>query len=225
MAKLIFDAGLVGDARGLYNDAIVIGEELVHKNPDNRDYKFELAQYYDNSAILFQARNRAAEALAHSEKAVALYRALMRPVPTLMMHVGLLHDIRGRILESTNWPRAENEYRRSIEAFQQAAADEKNGDFHLWFGQTLANLGHGLERRGNTKEAIPLLLEAVQHHQQAGSNYDMAWDYYFLALAYRKAGLGSDARQAAADLSKTIPAVAPADQPELQRAFKDIDRN
>ncbi|HEY3457171.1 MAG TPA: hypothetical protein VGK64_21515, partial [Bryobacteraceae bacterium] len=89
----------------------------------------------------------------------------------------------------------------------------------------LANLGHALERRGNPKGALPLLREAVQHHQQAGSNYDLAWDYYFLALAYRKAGLAGDARRAAAELSKVIPAVAPADQPELQRAFKEIERN
>lgn len=225
MAKLIFDAGLVGEARQLYNEAIQIGEELVHKNPDNRDYKFELAQYYDNSAILFEARNQATEALAHNEKAMALYRVLLRPVPTLMMHLGLLHDIRGRILESTNWARAETEYRRSMEVFRQAGADEQSGDFHLWFGQTLANLGHALERRGNPKGAIPLLREAVQHHQQAGSNYDLAWDYYFLALAYRKAGLAGDARRAAAELSKVIPAVAPADQPELQRALKEIERN
>jgi tetratricopeptide (TPR) repeat protein/energy-coupling factor transporter ATP-binding protein EcfA2 len=225
LAKLIFDAGLPGDARRLYDDAIALGENLTIKNPENRDYKFELAQYYDNSAILFQSRNQAAAALAHSEKAVALYHALTRPLPALMMHLGLLHDIRGRILESNNWTQAEAEYRRSIEAFRQAGMDDQNGDFHLWFGQALANLGHALEQRGNHKEAIELLREAITHHQAAGSNYDLAWDYYFLANAYRKSGSAAEARQAIADLSKTIPKVAQADQPELKQSLQEIDKN
>ena len=149
----------------------------------------------------------------------------MRPVPALMMHIGLLHDIRGRILESSNWKQAEAEYRHSIEAFRQAGADDQNGDFHLWFGQALANLGRALEQKENPTEAIPLLREAIQHHQQAGSSYDLAWEYYFIAMAYRKAGMTSEARQAAADLSKTIPNVAVADRPEVQQSLKEIDRN
>jgi tetratricopeptide (TPR) repeat protein/energy-coupling factor transporter ATP-binding protein EcfA2 len=222
LAKLIFDAALPGNARQLYDDAIKIGEDLATKSPENRDYKFELAQYYDNSAILFQSQNQGAAALAHSEKAVDLYHALTRPLPALMMHLGLLHDIRGRILESTNRTAAEAEYQRSIEAFRLAGVDDQNGDFHLWFGQALANLARVLEQKGQPKDAIPLLREAIHHHQLAGSNYDLAWDYYFVAIAYRKTGPASEARQAAIDLSKVIPVVAQADQPELKRRLQEL---
>jgi tetratricopeptide (TPR) repeat protein len=225
LAKLTFDAGLPGDARQLYDDAIQIGEDLTAKSPENRDYKFELAQYYDNSAILFQSRNQAAAALAHNEKAVALYRALTRPLPALMMHLGLLHDIRGRILESNSSREAEAEYQRSIEAFRQAGVGDQSGDFHLWFGQALANLARVLEQRDHHKEAIPLLREAIQHHQLAGSNYDLAWDYYFIAIAYRKTGPATEARQAAIDLSKVIPSVAEADQPELKRRLQGLEKS
>ena len=163
--------------------------------------------------------------MAHSEKAVELYRALTRPLPALMMHIGLLHDIRGRILESSNWTQAEVEYRHSIEAFRQAGADDQNGDFHLWFGQALANLGRALNQKGISKEAIPLLGEAIQHHQRAGSNYDLAWDYYFISLAYRKAGSAAEAQRAATDLRNVIPKVAQTDQPELQKCLREVERN
>jgi tetratricopeptide (TPR) repeat protein len=222
LAKLIFDAGLPGNARQLYDDAIQIGEELTSKNPENRDYKFELAQYYDNSAILSQSQNYGAEALAHSEKAVALYRALTRPLPALMMHLGLVHDIRGRILESNNSKQAEAEYRRSIEAFRQAGVSEQSGDFHLWFGQALSNLAQSLEQRKDYKDAIPLLREAISHHQLAGSSYDLGWDYYFISVAYRKTGSVAEARQAAIDLSKVIPCIVQADQPELKQRLQEL---
>ncbi len=222
LAKLIFDAKLPGDPSKLYQEAIRVGEMLVKNEPKNRDYKLELAEYYDNSAIFLQDRGRIDPAMANSEKAVALYQQLTRPLPAWMMQLGLAHDIRGRILESNNLAAAQSEYQQSIDTFEQIADSVDSRDFHLWYGQALANMASSLEDGKKYNRAIPLLLEAVDQHQLAASKYDLGWDYFYLGTAYKKLGLASDMQKAIANLENLLPHVPNADQQELRECLGSL---
>ncbi len=222
LARLMFDANLPGDPSSLYEDAIRTGNELIRKQPDNRDYKFELAQYYDNFATSLESQRRLDSALTNSGHALALYEELTRPLPLWTMHLGLMHNIRGRILETKNPGQAESEYQQSIDAFRRVAVTAQTADYHLWFGQTLANMANLLEQKNDDGGAVPLLLEAVDQHRQVGSKYDLAWDYYFLAAAYKRMGSAAAAENSTQELSRLLPDLPPADQETLRASLRDL---
>ncbi len=222
LAELIYVSNLAGDARPLFEQAISIGEGLSKKSPENRDYKFELAQYCNNFANFLTSQNQLDLALAANAKAIQLHRELARPLPTWIMHLALSHDIRGRILESKNPGDAELEYRRSIEVFQQVPVAAQNDDYALWFGQALANLGSMLEQKKDYQDAIPLLEHATALHRRSQSNYDLGWDYYMLASAYKASGSAAAAQKAMQQLSDTIPTVAKPDQAALEEGLEEL---
>ncbi len=222
LARLMFDAQLPGNPGKLYQNAIRAGEDLTRNQPQNRDYKFELAQYYDNFATLLESEKRAGPALDNSGHALALYEQLTQPLPLWMMHLGLLHNIRGHILESKNLQEAESEYQQSVNAFRQLPSSAQTADYHIWFGQALANMASVLEKKNDHRGAVPLILEAISQHQEVGSKYDLAWDYYSLATAYKAMGSAVEAQDSMQALSKLIPDLTKADQEELEAALRDL---
>ncbi len=222
LAELIYESNLPNNARPLFEQAISIGERLLEKNPGNRDYRFELAQYYNNFANYLVSRSEENLALSNNARAIQLHRELARPLPTWMMHLGLSYDIRGRILETKHSSEAEGEYRRSIEAFEQIPVKAQGNTYRVWFGQALANLGSLLEEKKEYRSAIPLLEQAADLHQKSPSKYDLAWDYYLLATAYQASGSAANARKAIQQLSHTIPDIAKPDQPALEEALAKL---
>ncbi len=222
LARLMFDEKLPGDPSKLYEAAIRTGAELTRRQSDNRDYKFELAQYYDNFATFLESQRLIEPALSNSGHALGLYEQLTQPLPLWIMHLGLLHNIRGRILESKNLAQAESEYQQSLDAFREVPVGAQTADYHLWFGQALANMASLLEQKNDDRAAVPLLLEAINQHRQVGSKYDLAWDYYFLATAYKAMGSAVAAQDSTQALSKLLPDLSKADQDVLRASLSDL---
>jgi energy-coupling factor transporter ATP-binding protein EcfA2 len=216
LAQLTVYSNLQGDALRLYEDAIKIARELSAKHADNRDYKFELALYLGNRAILLEARGDLAPALAGSQASVALLEELAQPASPLQIQMGLGYDIRGHIMSSLKERMAGAEYQRSIDTFMKVAKHGQNGNFHLWFGQALTNMAALQSANGRSDLAIPLLLQAIAQHQAAPSNYNLGWDYVFLVRAYQKTGLRQQAAAGMESLKEIVAKLSGVDQADLQ---------
>jgi tetratricopeptide (TPR) repeat protein/energy-coupling factor transporter ATP-binding protein EcfA2 len=81
-------------AQKLYQQAISLAEALNRSQPDNRQYQLELAQYYDNLAILLTAVKNFDQAKEKNHQAVHLFEGLSLPSPSLSEEL-----VKGRQLE------------------------------------------------------------------------------------------------------------------------------
>ena len=75
--------------------AIGIQETLHKKEPDNREYKMELAQFYDTMADLLVAENHMDLAEQRNHQALALFEELATPAPSVRTELAkarMLHD-------------------------------------------------------------------------------------------------------------------------------------
>jgi tetratricopeptide (TPR) repeat protein len=70
-------------AKDFYTRAISLQEALTKKDPDNRQYKFELVTYYDNLAGLEVDTNQLDAARRNNHEAVDLIEDLVSPSPSL----------------------------------------------------------------------------------------------------------------------------------------------
>ena len=74
-------------AQRLYERAISLAEALNKSQPDNRQYQLELAQYYDNLAILLTAVKKFDLAEERNHQAVHLIEGLTVPSPSLSVEL------------------------------------------------------------------------------------------------------------------------------------------
>jgi tetratricopeptide (TPR) repeat protein len=218
LAQLIYNANRLGDARSLYNESIELGQELVAHSPTNREYKLELAAHYNNAAIVLE-NDDPKLAAERNEKAIQLVKQLSEPAPYLTMQLGLFHSVRALIFDRGAGGDARAEYQVAIDTLRSVPPESQNRDFHIWLGQALAGLA-GLPT--TTKQAaIQLLQQAVQEQKAAGSNYDLAWDYYYLASAYREVKSPVQMQDAIAKARELLPKLPEADRLQLAKLLDE----
>jgi tetratricopeptide (TPR) repeat protein len=83
------------EAVQLSERAIGIHEELLRREPANREYKMELGQFYRTKANLLINENQMHEAEQTNQKALALFEDLAAPAPSIFTELGearKLHD-------------------------------------------------------------------------------------------------------------------------------------
>jgi conflict system STAND superfamily ATPase len=83
-------------AASLFNQAILDLQTLQQKDPSNREYKTEMATYYNNLALSFASQHQMALAAKASDSARALVNELAAPAPAVT-------DLSGKILELRTW--------------------------------------------------------------------------------------------------------------------------
>jgi tetratricopeptide (TPR) repeat protein len=160
----------VPEAKRLYARAIALHEELVRKEPRNREYKSELAKFSDNYAELLRERGELAPAHDSNDRAINLIDDLVRPAPSLGIELADAHNLRGRILQSEGSADAPAAYRRSLEIYQQLAGGGqvvRLPAFHLRFGDLLLNLASA-QRERPRPEIKQILSDAVAFYTDAG---------------------------------------------------------
>jgi hypothetical protein len=111
-----------------------------------------------------------------------------------------------------------SDYNQAIELLRRAAAQTDDRSFHIWLGQALTNFAAS----GSAHNPVELLQEAIQQQTQAGSNYDVAWDYCYLALAFQKNKAATPMREALLKCRSLLGDLPPADQAELRELVKGI---
>jgi tetratricopeptide (TPR) repeat protein len=157
-------------ARQLYERAIRIHEGLIAKEPANREYKLELAQFSNNLAELLRALRNTEGALRSNARALALIDELARPAPSLGIEQADARSLRGRIMQGTP-DEATAEYRESLELFKRIARSPEatsRADFHVRVGDLLLNLATLCRDRQDADDARRVLSEAVDFYVALG---------------------------------------------------------
>jgi tetratricopeptide (TPR) repeat protein len=212
-------AAIVPDAAALYNSAIEIGEALIKQNPKDRETALELAQYYNNSAILLQDSHPAL-ATHRNARAIVIVTQLSEPMPYLLSRMAVFHTLRGRLLEHSDPPAAAAEYQQSIDALQSTPAPSQDHFYHVWLGEALTDLAemHITHRH----DSIQLLLQAIEEQKSNGSNVDLAWDYFYLAKAYQSMHDLSNMQAAEQNARAIVTQLQPSERMQLVNLLSDL---
>ncbi len=87
------DASRLPEARHLYERAIQTHEGLVAQDPDNREYKLELAKFSDNLSDLLRSEKDFDSAARHNSRAIDLINELARPRSALGIELADAHNL------------------------------------------------------------------------------------------------------------------------------------
>jgi len=204
--------GSTAEAATLWDEAIAIGEKLVKIDPSNREYRLHLAEFNNNSAQLLADSDQALAA-ERNRKAIDLLRDLARPAPYLNARLGLYFSTRAGMLNDRP------DYDQAIELLRSAASQTDDRSFHIWLGQALTNFAQS----GSAPNPVELLREAIQQQTRAGSNYNLAWDYCYLALAFQKNESTAPMQAALLKCRGLMGDLPPSDQAELRQLIKGLE--
>jgi tetratricopeptide (TPR) repeat protein len=133
IATLIRRSGRTEEARIFYEQAIQIGERLTAHDPKDREFKYELAQYYDNEARLLESLNELPAAASRSLQALDIIEDLGNPGPTLSLDQLRIMQMQSDVLVALGSPNAQAESDRErdlIERLDRGADSERNPAFH-----------------------------------------------------------------------------------------------
>jgi tetratricopeptide (TPR) repeat protein/energy-coupling factor transporter ATP-binding protein EcfA2 len=90
---------LLPEAVQLSERAIGIHEELLRREPANREYEMELGQFYRTMANLLIDEKQMHEAEQTSQKALAIFEDLAKPAPSVSAELGEARKLHDYILE------------------------------------------------------------------------------------------------------------------------------
>jgi tetratricopeptide (TPR) repeat protein len=220
LALLLRSANQRVDARTLFDRAIQLGETLTNDKPNNRQYKLELAQWNNNSAILLQDSD-AALARQRNERAIELITQLTQPAPYVLMQLGLFHSARGLLFDHPDTQTAaKDEYQLAIKTFEAVPPANQDRSFHAWLGDALTNLA--IMQTTSDQDEIRLLLQAIEQEKAAGSNYHLAWDYYYLGVAYKNLQSLDKMQQALRNARDALSGLSEVDRQQLTQLLDGV---
>ena len=110
------------EAEPFFEKAVAIDQGLSAQYPDNREYKFELANYYYNLALLSIDENKPDPARKWNALALELLTELSRPAPSLTMALAKTYNLAAQAEQS---PAAiEAECQKAHETLEQLASNK-----------------------------------------------------------------------------------------------------
>jgi tetratricopeptide (TPR) repeat protein len=142
LANLYAKNGNNSDARQLYDRAIAIGEQLTAEKKDKREYKFELAQYYDNEARLLMKTGDEALAAEQNHNALDLIEELTTPSQEIGLEQAKILELRIRILLKQGSPDALKEAeqeRELMERLESGGLSHHHSMFHVIYARLASN--------------------------------------------------------------------------------------
>jgi len=119
LAALDATAGNSVEARKLYERAIGIGEQLTAADKDRREYKYELANYYDNEARLLVETGDQAQAADRNHDSLDLIEELTTPSSSIGLEEAKILQLRSKILMQSGAADALEEAERERELLNQ----------------------------------------------------------------------------------------------------------
>ena len=214
LANLIsIEESRLTEAAALYGRAISTHEGMLQAQPDNREYKLELAKFLNNDAEAARVAGDFDRARGRNARALTLLDELLRPPPTLGIEHADAHNLRGRILAAAGSPEAESAYRQALQLFESLDHNPDArllGAFHERFSDLLLNLA-ALVAGGGSDASRRMLTDAVAH-------------YIAHANASADAGNIADARLALANLSQVIAGLGDREKSVVLASFQQLEQ-
>ena len=158
------DPARVAEAQALTARAIELHNQLLAKEPGNREYKLELAKFSDNLAFLQLGRGDINEAMKSNHRAQELLDDLVRPAPGLGIEHADALTIAGFIFERDRPQDAIKAYGEALAYMEEVArsADlSRNADFHSRFSDLVGGIAGLGQSRPRLKGVSELLASAV----------------------------------------------------------------
>jgi tetratricopeptide (TPR) repeat protein/energy-coupling factor transporter ATP-binding protein EcfA2 len=214
------------DAQDAFRRAMAIHEDLISRDPRNREYRSELAKFANNLAIVLLEQGTPSEALAPNQRALDLFGELTRPIPALSSELAFAQNLRGRVLEEQGRAAdAGQAYRTAVDLLAPAAADAgvDRPEVRLRFGQALFDLGVWQMRSGDLDGGARSLAAAVtQHTLVAEHRVHLAHDYLMLARVALARGDAGGARLAVMELLRLLPRLSADDRRALEEPAEEL---
>jgi energy-coupling factor transporter ATP-binding protein EcfA2 len=127
LANLLRQLKHLPESRDLYEQAITLEERLSKKDPANREYKIELAQFYDNLALLCLDEDRVDLAEGSNREALSLFAQLATPPSSLGVQQAKAHVIRMLVLDAKSSPNAQAEVQNTLEILGTLKSGAQHG--------------------------------------------------------------------------------------------------
>ncbi len=113
----------LSEAEPLLQRAAAIDQQLTQQFPDAREYRYELATFYNNLALLAVARKNYELAQQRNRRAVSLLEELARPAPSLSLELAKGHNLAAQVSEPRGSAAVEAECQRSHEILGKLAGN------------------------------------------------------------------------------------------------------
>jgi len=142
LATLEEDEGRSGEAKILYERAIQIAQQLSARNPQDREYQAELAQYCDGEARLLVDTNDLATAASRNHQALDIVEALANPAPALSLEQVKLLQLHSEILLAQGSPEAlagSDRERDLLERLGHGEVFQRHPLFHVMYKNLAVN--------------------------------------------------------------------------------------
>jgi tetratricopeptide (TPR) repeat protein len=172
-ANLLGHASKHDEAETYYEKAIQLSEQLVRKDPTNREYKAELAQYDYNEALMLADTDKQALAELRSQRALQLLNGLAVPSPTLSIKRAQALELYSQLLETEKTDDAlkftdeANVILRRID--QEPGPKDRYNALYMNIGANYLEIAQNYLRRNdraNAARALDGLTEVMPHLSQ-----------------------------------------------------------
>jgi tetratricopeptide (TPR) repeat protein len=208
------DESRAAEAAVLYDRAIRIHEQLVKGDPEDRQYKLELAQFEENDAELARVAGDFDRARRRNQASLALLDDLLRPAPSLGIEHADAHSVRGSILTEAGSRDAVTAYAQSLALFDELDDDPETRSlpaFHERFGDLLVNLATLARQPAADERAHRLLTNAVTHYIEHANT----------SLAQ---GLRADAQMVLDTLTRLLPELSDVDRHGIAGRYQQLQQ-
>jgi hypothetical protein len=197
LAALDAMEGNNSEARKLYERAIAIGELLVAAEKERREYKYELANYYDNEARLLMDTGDEKLAAGRNHDSLDLIEELTTPASSIGLEEAKILQLRSKILMQNGAADALEEAeleRKLLNQLQSSGLSQGHPMFHVIYQNLALNyidLAKMELKAGNVADAQlslkSLALVIPELAPEDKPDVEQSYDYYERQVKTRQA--------------------------------------
>lgn len=166
-AIAVSNTGQITEAQHFYEKAIALAEQLVQKQPENREYKVELAQYCSNEATMLAAADEFRLAEVRSRRALELMEELAQPTPSFSIKMARAIQLRGQVLRPQDPREAKTLTDQAFDLLKRVDKNTANdatpfSALYMNIGANYLELAQDDLQRGDSTEARMMLANLAE---------------------------------------------------------------
>jgi tetratricopeptide (TPR) repeat protein len=166
-AIVVSNTGQTTEAQSFYDKAIALAEQLVSKEPENREYKVELAQYLSNEAGMLAAADEPYLADLRSQRALQILEELAQPSPFLTIKMVQAMQLKGQLLRPKDPQEAKTLTDQALNLLKKLDRNTVNGAtpfsaLYMNIGANYLELAQDDLQRGSSADAQTTLAKLTE---------------------------------------------------------------